>query len=217
MASCSDSDDPVEEPELPVEKETFVLVTTPSFVSPVSYIQTIDDLDVASIDNSNAREYLTAGFYQYKDMFYSCNYTDKFVTRFLIDDNNELVEDVKIDLGGTTGRIWFQDDQTAYTYENTGFQLKVFDPSDMIITKTIDLSMLKRDDAPFMELYDVIERDNKLFIPLLLSTYPHSAALDSVHIAVLSLPSGSLDKIIKTGITQSVGAGIHSRICMMWC
>jgi hypothetical protein len=65
-----------------------------------------------------------------------------------------------------------------------------------------------------MELYDVLERDDKLFIPLLLSTQPHSQALDSVHIAVVDLATDSFEKVIKTGITQSVGAGIHSRVCM---
>ena len=147
-------------------------------------------------------------------MFFSCNYTDNFVVRFLIDENNKLVEDVKIDLGGTTGKIWFKTDNTAYTYETTGFQVKIFDPAQMVIKETIDLSMLKRADVPFMELYDVVERDGKLFIPVLLSTMPHSAALDSIHVAIIDLPSSSLEKVIKTDISQSVGAGIHTRICM---
>ncbi|MEE4284528.1 MAG: DUF4374 domain-containing protein [Mariniphaga sp.] len=214
LASCSkENEQEIEEPEVEQE-DTYVLITTPSFVSPVSYIQTINDLDVPEIDNSGAAEYLTAGFYQHKNMFFSCNYTDNFVVRFLIDENNKLVEDLKIDLGGTTGKIWFKDDNTAYTYETTGFQVKIFDPTQMVIKETIDLSMLKRDDVPYMELYDVVERDGKLFIPVLLSTYPHSTALDSIHIAIIDLPSSSLEKVIKTGISQSVGAGIHSRICM---
>jgi len=214
LISCSKENEPdVEEPEAE-SKDTYVLITTPSFVSPVSYIQTIDDLDVPEIDNSGAVEYLTAGFYQHKNMFFSCNYTDNFVTRFLIDENKQLVEDVKIDLGGTTGKIWFKNDNTAYTYETTGFQVIIFDPAEMIIKEKIDLSMLKREDVPYMELYDVVERDGKLFIPVLLSTYPHSTALDSIHVAVIDLPSSSLEKVLKTGISQSVGAGIHSRICM---
>lgn len=213
LASCSKSESDINEPDAEGEN-TYVLITTPSFVSPVSYIQTIDDLDVPEIDNSGATEYLTAGFYQYKNMFFSCNYTDNFVVRFLIDENNKLVEDVKIDLGGTTGRIWFKNDNTAFTYETTGFQVKIFDPVQMVIKETIDLSMLKRADVPFMELYDVVERDGKLFIPVLLSTMPHSAALDSIHVAIIDLPSSSLEKVIKTDISQSVGAGIHSRVCM---
>lgn len=213
LASCSKSESDTNEPGSESEN-TYVLITTPSFVSPVSYIQTIDDLDVPEIDNSGATEYLTAGFYQHKNMFFSCNYTDNFVVRFLIDENNKLVEDVKIDLGGTTGKIWFKNDNTAYTYETTGFQVKIFDPAQMVIKETIDLSMLKRADVPFMELYDVVERDGKLFIPLLLSTVPHSAALDSIHVAIIDLPSSSLEKVIKTDISQSVGAGIHTRVCM---
>lgn len=213
LASCSKSESDTNEPGSESEN-TYILITTPSFVSPVSYIQTIDDLDVPEIDNSGATEYLTAGFYQHKNMFFSCNYTDNFVVRFLIDENNKLVEDVKIDLGGTTGKIWFKNDNTAYTYETTGFQVKIFDPAQMVIKETIDLSMLKRADVPFMELYDVVERDGKLFIPLLLSTVPHSAALDSIHVAIIDLPSSSLEKVIKTDISQSVGAGIHTRVCM---
>jgi hypothetical protein len=210
--SCS-QDDPG--PELPIPGgDRYVLVTTPSFVSPVSYYQTISDLDVAEIDNSGATEYLTAGFYQYKNMFYSCNYTDNFITRFMLDDQDRLVEDVKIDLGGLTGRIWFKDDETAYSYTSTGFQVKIFDPTEMVIRESIDLSMLKRPDAPYMELYDVVDRDGKLFIPLLLSTKAHSEALDSIHIALVDLASSSLEKVIKTGISQSVGSGLHSRVCM---
>ncbi len=206
-----------EEDEMPVISGTgkgYVLVTMPSFVAPTSYMQVVESLDTASIDNSNAREYMSAGLFKYNNMYFSANYSDNFIVRFRVNDNGSLQEDLKMNLGGKPGRIWFKNENTAYTYENTSFKVKIFDPTEMFIKETIDLSMVKRDDVPFMELYDIIERDGKLFIPLNLSLQWHSAALDSVHIAVVDLQTKQFEKIIKSGKSQTAGAGILTRTCM---
>lgn len=192
----------------------FVLVTMPSFVAPTSYMQVVETLDTATIDNSKATEYMSAGLYKYNNMFYSANYSNNYIVHFIINDAGQLQEDVKLDMGGKPGKIWFKNENTAYTYENTSFKVKVFDPSEMIIKETIDLSAVQRDDVPFMELYDIIERDGKLFIPLILSLQWHSTAIDSVHIAVVDLEKKQLEKIIKSGKSQTTGAGILTRTCM---
>ncbi len=203
-----------EMPDISGSGKGYILVTTPTFVSPTSYLQVVESMDSTAVGNSNALEYMSAGMFKYNNMFFSANYSDNFIVRFLVNESGQLQEDVKIDLGGKPGRIWFKDGHTAFTYENTSFKVKIFDPTEMIIKETIDLSMVKRKDVPFLELYDIIERDGKVFIPLNLSLQWHSTALDSVHIAVVDLETKKLEKIIKSGKSQTAGAGILTRTCM---
>jgi hypothetical protein len=189
----------------------YVLCTTSSFISPTGNIQKVGSLDtITSINNNNSLEYMTSGMYSYGNMLFSCNYTDNYIVRLKINDAGKIEEDVKIDVGGKTGKIWFKDSHTAYTYENSTFKIRIFDPTEMILKGQIDLSMLKRSDVPFMELYDIIERNGKLFVPINLALRWHSTAIDSVYIAVADVASLQFEKIIKSGMSQTAGGALHS-------
>ena len=209
FTSCSGDDDgdtPME-PDPVVEINYGVSVVAGSSGMRTSYLQGLTDLEVSTIDNTDATE--LGGFSTIstdgKNLFAAAFGAPATMTKYKFDDQGKAVYDEAIIVPGANSfsTIEIVNETTGFATVGGGvYKVVEFNPETMRITGEIDIS------EPGNFFYsDMIVRDNTLFVAL-----NDFGGADSSKIAVVDLNTRTLDKVIKDGRTGTLFGNLVSEI-----
>lgn len=196
-------------------KEVGYAISTVSgaFPNQTTYIQGIDALNFTSIGNDKATE-LTgrASTVSYGGNVYATPFgAPANLVKYIMNADGVPEEGERIVVPGarTFSTLYFESETVAYGTVSGGIsKLIVFDPSTMRITDEIDLSLVtKRHPVATRTYYlDMVGRDDKLFMGV---HYENNfkPVNDSAYIAVIDLPTNTVEKVIADSRTGMVFGG----------
>ncbi|ELR69398.1 hypothetical protein C900_05088 [Fulvivirga imtechensis AK7] len=209
--ACSDDDGPAATPETEVN----YAVSTVSGAWPdlTTYIQGLENLDLSSVDNSNAIELTgSASTVAYgKSLFATPFGAPANLVKYVFNNEGLPEEEERIVVPGanTFSTLHFESETVAYGTVSGGIsKLIIFNPTTMRIEDEIPLSAVidKVPEATRTYYLDMLERDNKLFMGV---HYENNfvPVNDSAYVAVIDLATHQVEKVIADGRTGMVFGG----------
>ncbi|GAA0196444.1 hypothetical protein GCM10009122_61070 [Fulvivirga kasyanovii] len=209
--ACSDDDGPAATPE--AEVNYAVSTVSGAWPDVTTYIQGIENLDLTSVDNSNAIELTgSASTVAYgKNLFATPFGAPANLVKYTFNSEGLPEEEERVVVPGanTFSTLHFVSETVAYGTVSGGIsKLIIFNPATMRIEDEISLSAVtsRVPEATRTYYLDMLERDNKLFMGV---HYENNfvPVNDSAYVAVIDLSTNQVEKVIADGRTGMVFGG----------
>lgn len=199
------------------------MTKTGSFVTGnnTSYVQTVDNIDAATITNNAAIEIAgTGNIFTHKGIMYYVNFNEPRIIKYTVNPNGSLnqVGTILLPDGPQLPHIVdfkIIDDNTAYAMSYGVWQVFIINTNTMSVIGTVDLNSINKIQYETSTLEEIVVRDGKMYIGIWYGSGLQNAnAIDTAYVAIVDIASRSLDKVITDPRTYLVGYGC-SAIDMM--
>lgn len=186
-----------------------IMNTSGAFPNQTSYLQTLPDMGISSLGNSNALEIPTsATIWKFDGSIYSNSFgAPATLIKYQLDDNCKPVEAKRMIVVGanTFSSIEFVSPTKAYASVGGGLsRLVVFDPSTMQISGEVDLGPIQKKGSPNVFYCGSAVSGNNLFLAAYYSDANYVESYDSCFVAVIDMTTNKVKKILADGRTGMI-------------
>lgn len=203
LAACTKSDDPTGK-----TVSYAAAVTGGTFPSTTTYFMGFENIPTTAIGTANAVELSSDGqMFAYKGFSYISTFgAPATLRKYGFDEAGKPKELGSFAVPGlkTFGAVYFVSETEAYASANGVAaipKLVRFNPTNMQITNTIDLTMLQKPGAGDVFYQGLTHQGNYLFMPVNYQTPSFSNLADSLFVAVIDRSTGAVVKLIADGRT----------------
>lgn len=212
MASCKKNDTVT--PENPNKVNYAMTVTGGTYPSQTTYLFGTKAFPTGSVGTEKAAELASSGMMtRYGNNVYISTFgAPATLRKYEFGDDGKPVLLTSFSIPGlkTFGAVLFISATEAYAASN-GFlgvpKLVKFNPTNMSITSTIDLSSLQKTGATEVYYQGMVEKDGNLFMGINYQNASFNNLADSVFIAVINRSTGTVTKLLADGRSSEMWTG----------
>jgi hypothetical protein len=186
-----------------------ISIVSGAYPSQTTYMQGLKDLNLSTLDNSNAIE--TASFASMRS-YGGFAYLSSFgapatLSKYSFSASGKAKLEGKLIVPGanTFSSIEFLDEMTAFASVGGGLaRVVIFNPKTLQITGEVNLNSIQKKGAGSTFYLGMKARNGKLFMGVHYFDANFSALHDSAFVAVIDIESKKVDKLIADGRTSAV-------------